>query len=225
MKNFLLASLVLSLFACQTYQPNDNVTPNPTMPIITSSSNGNVLTPTPQSNDINFSKPVETSKPTTSDSNTTNPSTGFKLSSSDFIDGGDYPKKYTCDGASASPSLSWSNPPAGTVSYALTMHHIPAPGDEHVYMVVYDIPSNINMLASNEKNIGKWGINTVNGKTEYTPPCSKGPGPKSYILTLYALSESPNISSNPMVTKAILTDSIKGKILGTSTINVTYSRG
>ena len=188
-KNFLLASLVLSLFACQNYQPIDNKSTVPTS------------------------------------TNSIKPSTGFKLSSVDFVDGGDYPKKYTCDGASASPYLSWSNPPVGTVSYAITMHHIPAPGDEHVYMVVYDIASNINIFASNEKNVGKWGINTVNGKTEYTPPCSKGPGPKSYIITLYALSEAPNISSNPSVTKAILTDSIKGKILGTSTINVTYSRG
>ena len=60
------------------------------------------------------------------------PSTGervFSLTSSQFRDGtmlekknaGSNPKNPNCVGENVSPPLSWSNPPAGTRSYALLM--------------------------------------------------------------------------------------------------------
>ena len=74
------------------------------------------------------------------------------------------------------------------------MHHLPpADEDKHVYMVVYDLPATTTHLDQGS-TLGSWGVNTVNRTPAYTPPCSKGPGVKEYILTVYALSAPPDFS-------------------------------
>ena len=153
------------------------------------------------------------------------PAPAFTLSSPAFTDGGALPKEYTCDGKRASPPLAWSNPPAGTRFFAVTMHHIPGPGDKHVYLVIYNIPAATRSLPENAQDIGVFGINTVNGKQEYTPPCSKGPGAKSYTMTVYALSSEaqPDVPA-AAVTMDLLLAAIKDKTLATSVMNVTYDR-
>jgi phosphatidylethanolamine-binding protein (PEBP) family uncharacterized protein len=148
----------------------------------------------------------------------------FALSSPAFPSGGTYPVEFTCDGESASPPLAWANPPAGTRSFAVTMHHIPGPGDKHVYMVIYNIPATVHSLGKNAHDIGDWGINTVNGRSEYTPPCSKGPGPKTYTLTVYALSEARLAIPASRVTMDALLAAIKDKTLATSAMDIVYSR-
>ncbi len=149
----------------------------------------------------------------------------FKLSSPAFTDGGTLPDKYTCDGKRASPPLAWSNPPAGTKFFAITMHHIPGPGDKHVYLVIYNIPSAILSLPENGKDTGIFGINTVNGQQEYTPPCSKGPGPKLYTMTVYALSSEAKLAVPAnAVTMDLLLAAIKDKTLATAVMSVTYDR-
>jgi phosphatidylethanolamine-binding protein (PEBP) family uncharacterized protein len=146
----------------------------------------------------------------------------FSVSSPAVGKGGVLQAEFTCDGERASPPLAWSNPPAGTRFFAVTMHHIPGPGDKHVYLVVYNIPGNITSLPKNAKGIGSWGINTVNGQPEYTPPCSKGPGAKTYTLTVYALSSEARLENR--VTMDALLAAIKDKTLATAAIDVTYSR-
>jgi Raf kinase inhibitor-like YbhB/YbcL family protein len=142
--------------------------------------------------------------------------------------GGSLPVKYTCDGESVSPPLVWTNPPAGTQSYALTMHHIP-PGDEaeHVYMVLFNIPPSVNSLPENVKDIGTWGAHTMRGLAAgYTPPCSGGGGAKIYTVTLYALSV-PQLkidAPNGLVTMQQLRDAIRGKVLDSTYLDVTYLR-
>ena len=145
-----------------------------------------------------------------------------------FTNNGLFPKLYTCDSVGLSPALQWSNAPAGTTSFALTMHHYPPtyPVEaKHVYFVLYNIPASTSSLAENAKTIGLFGINTVDGKNSYTPPCSQGPGSKTYILTLYALSAAPSISvSTSQVTMDILLAGIRNKILDSTVMTVTYSR-
>ena len=149
----------------------------------------------------------------------------FTASSSAFGNNGKYPKKYTCDSLGISPTLSWTNAPSGTTSYAITMHHIAGPGDKHVYLLLYNIPSTVTSIAENVSNIGLFGVNTVNGKTAYTPPCSQGPGDKLYTLTVYALSSAPLFTvPQSQVTMDLLLSAISTKTLDTSIINVTYAR-
>ena len=59
--------------------------------------------------------------------------------------------------------------------------------------------------------IGTLGNNSVNHKTGYAPPHSKGPGPKTYILTVYALSAPVQISVPPSeVNRKVLLDRHEG---------------
>ncbi|MCX6193198.1 MAG: YbhB/YbcL family Raf kinase inhibitor-like protein [Cytophagales bacterium] len=153
-------------------------------------------------------------------------SSDFKAYSSAFTNGGSFPVKYTCDGASTSPLIQWSGAPAGTVSYAITMHHFPsASAEKHVYMCVYNIASSAKEIGENVTNIGNWGINTVNGKNAYSPPCSQGPGAKAYIITVYALSSAPVISTAPSATTMdVVVAAMSGKLLAKSEITVNYTR-
>ena len=149
----------------------------------------------------------------------------IKFTGNGFTHNGLYPKLYTCDSLGVSPGLQWSNAPSTTTNYAITMYTIPPTGEKHVYLVLYNIPATAMSIADNSKSIGIFGINTVNGNTTYTPPCSQGPGAKIYVLTLYALNALPTISlPNTQVTMAILQASMKNKIVDSAVMSVTYTR-
>jgi phosphatidylethanolamine-binding protein (PEBP) family uncharacterized protein len=149
----------------------------------------------------------------------------FTVASTAFTNNNTLPKKYTCDGLSISPPINWFNPPSNTASYAITMHTIPPTGDKHVYMVIYNIPATVMGITENTSGIGLWGINTVNGKTSYAPPCSQGPGAKLYTFTVYALSSAPVINvPQAQVTMDVLLSAISDRTLATAIINVYYTR-
>lgn len=149
----------------------------------------------------------------------------IKFSGNGFTHNGLYPKLYTCDSLGVSPGLQWSNAPSTTNSYAITMYTIPPTGEKHVYLVLYNIPATAISIPDNSKSTGIFGINTVDGKTTYTPPCSQGPGAKIYVLTLYALNAPPTISvPNTQLTMAILQAGMKNKIVDSAVMSVTYTR-
>jgi phosphatidylethanolamine-binding protein (PEBP) family uncharacterized protein len=149
----------------------------------------------------------------------------IKFSGNGFAHNGLYPKLYTCDSLGVSPGLQWSNAPSATTNYAITMHTIPPTGEKHVYLVLYNIPATAMSIPDNSKSTGIFGINTVDGKTTYTPPCSQGPGAKIYVLTLYALNAPPTISvTSNQVTMAILQAGMKNKIVDSAVMSVTYTR-
>lgn len=168
---------------------------------------------------------TSTSSTQNSTSNTPTIANQLKFSGNGFVHNGTYPKLYTCDSLGISPGVQWSNAPTATKSFALTMYTIPPTGDKHVYIVLYNIPTTYSSLPDNSKSVGIFGINTVDGKTSYTPPCSQGPGPKVYVLTLYALNAEPTISvANTKVTMDILLAGMKDKILDSAVMSVTYTR-
>jgi phosphatidylethanolamine-binding protein (PEBP) family uncharacterized protein len=149
----------------------------------------------------------------------------FTLTSPDVVEGGLLPTEYTCDGVSSTLALNWSGAPEGTVGYAVIMDHIASPTDIHWYWVVYNLPTSVTSLAKNSLGVGTLGANGVNGKTAYSPPCSKGPGPKTYTYAVYALSAQPTLSvPAAQVNRAVLLDAIRDITLASAELHVTYSR-
>ena len=72
--------------------------------------------------------------------------TAFRLRSSAFEQGGEIPRRYTCEGEDVSPPLAWSDPPAGTRSFALIVvdPDVPdpkAPQRAWIHWIVYDLPA------------------------------------------------------------------------------------
>jgi gluconolactonase len=147
------------------------------------------------------------------------------LSSPYVIEAGALPVEYTCDGTGASLPLTWNGAPAGTRSFAIVMHHIADPDDIHWYWILYDIPVDVISLPKNSTGIGTLGNNSVNGKMEYAPPCSKGPGEKTYTYTIYALSTQPQFSvPASQINRDALLEAIQDITLGSAELNVTYTR-
>ena len=151
----------------------------------------------------------------------------FTLTSPAFVAGGTLPSQYTCDGTggmlSASPPLAWTGAPAGTVEYALTISTIALDGTKWNW-VLYNIPAGVTSLVEGTTD-GTAGVSTDGPDLRYYPPCSSGPGEKSYTFTLYALSGTPTFSvPASQVTGAILTSAISPLIIGSSQVNVTYTR-
>jgi formylglycine-generating enzyme required for sulfatase activity len=151
-------------------------------------------------------------------------SNAFGLLSPEVAEGGTLPKDYTGDGSSATLPLEWSGAPAGTRSFALIMHHL-APDGIKWYWVLYNIPATVTRVPNNVHGIGTLGNNSVNEIAGYAPPRSKGPGPKKYTYTVYALSAPPRITVAPSeVSRDVLLSGMKGLILASAELNVVYTR-
>jgi phosphatidylethanolamine-binding protein (PEBP) family uncharacterized protein/Ca2+-binding EF-hand superfamily protein len=150
---------------------------------------------------------------------------GFVLISSEVEDGGNLPADYTGDGSGATLPLTWKGAPTGTKSYALIMDHL-APGNEmKSYWVMWDIPANVTNLPKNVKGVGKLGVG-FKGDVGYEPPHSQGPGAKTYVLHVYALSAEPMLKgSSSSVNREALLAAIEGKILAKADLSVVYARG
>lgn len=151
-------------------------------------------------------------------------STSFRLTSPQMSEGGNLPVEFTCDGVALTPPLRWGGAPPGTVSFAVVMHHEAAPNDVHWYWVLYDVPPDVDHIDAGAPPPGALGTNSVNDRREYTPPCSKGPGPKRYTFTVYALSGHPTVGDPRRVSRPVLLKAIEGMVLGQASLDVTYSR-
>jgi phosphatidylethanolamine-binding protein (PEBP) family uncharacterized protein len=136
------------------------------------------------------------------------------------------PADYTCDGSSATLPLTWSKAPKGTKSIAVLMDHIPPEGGHHWYWVMWGIPSTTTSLPKNVTGVGYVGGNSVNSSVGYAPPCSKGPGQKTYAVTVFALSAQPALphSSIAAVSRDVLLKAISRITLAKGMLNVTYTR-
>jgi len=152
------------------------------------------------------------------------PSATFVLTSPEVKDGGALPIDYTGDGSGATLPLSWTGAPAGTQSYALIMDHLTPDNVMKSYWTMWDIPTSVTSLPKNVQGVGKIGT-SFKGQIGYEPPHSKGPGPKTYVLTVYALSSPLQITQEPReVNRDILLTAMKDKVLASASLNVVYSR-
>src|ERR1700744_3575084 len=127
----------------------------------------------------------------------------FTLSSTAYKDGERLPTKFAgnnksnpnCVGENISPPLAWTNPPAGTKSYALLMLDIdgrPPGGVSH--WVAYGIPASVTGFAEGE--VSKPSDKYVGGQStmklaNYFGPCTPPGPPHHYILTLMATDLDP----------------------------------
>lgn len=153
------------------------------------------------------------------------PTGAMVLSSPAVADGGALPVEFTGDGANATLPLDWKGAPAGTRSYAVVMHHIDPEGKAKWYWTLYDIPASVQALARNVTGLGTLGTNSVNNRVGYAPPHSKGPGAKTYIYTVYALSAPPQVPvPATQVTRDVLIAAMEGHILASAELKVVYTR-
>lgn len=148
----------------------------------------------------------------------------FTITSTAFTNGGTLPADYTCDGAGINPPIAWSGIPDGTVELALMMTTQANDGLKWNW-VLYNIPVTVTSLAEKTSGVGTAGSNSDGGALAYAPPCSQGPGPKTYTFTIYALSGKPSFSvPAEKVNGDALTKAISGITKASAKIDVSYTR-
>ncbi len=172
--------------------------------------------PTPSSPTTPVPSPTQSSSSLTS--------VPLSLVSSAFVDGGTLPITYSCDGDGVSPPLAWSGGPEATAAYAVVMHHVPDDGVAHWYWVLYNVDATVTELAEGAVPPALVGTNSVNSDLAYAPPCSKGPGPKLYTFTIYALDAQPFFAADTAVSRDALLAAIDRHVPEQASLTVTYDR-
>jgi phosphatidylethanolamine-binding protein (PEBP) family uncharacterized protein len=127
----------------------------------------------------------------------------------------------TCDGEGKTPAVAWKNAPPGTKAFAVSLWHT-APDREKSYWLVYNIPADSTGWGAGAKPPGTVGLNDRQ-RAPYDPLCSKGPGVKTYHLTVYALSAPARLSPDKATRKGLL-EAIARTTLGEATLNLEYER-
>ena len=140
----------------------------------------------------------------------------LQLTTAAFPAGGTIPQKFTCDGPDNSPALSWTDPPAGTQSFALIVDDPDAPAGTWVHWVLYDLPAGTRKLpeavgkAQELPDGSRQGRNDF-GKIGYNGPCPpRGPAHR-YFFKLYALDSKLDLK--PGSTKGDLERAMKNHVL------------
>jgi len=103
---------------------------------------------------------------------------------------------FGCDGQGISPELHWSNAPAGTKSFAVTVYDPDAPtGSGWWHWVVFNIPATTTSLPANFGDLSKPlpipAVQSINdaGKRGFVGACPpKGDKAHRYFFTVHALS-------------------------------------
>jgi hypothetical protein len=157
----------------------------------------------------------------------TNAAEPFMLTSPAFKDGTPMPKKHAnntpgnanCVGENVSPPFAWSNPPAGTKSFALTMVDPEGRGGAGVvHWIAYGIPASVAGFAEGE--VSKPSDKYIGGKGNagvghYMGPCP-GPGmPHHYTFILIATDLEPT-ELQPGLTREELLAKLTGHTKGTT---------
>ena len=110
----------------------------------------------------------------------------MKITSQDFVDNGNIPSEFTCDGRNISPQLAWENIPNETKSFALGVIDPDALG-EWIHWLLYDIPNDIKSIEHDSLPAGAKEVENDFGKKPYGGPCPPS-GTHRYVFTIYALN-------------------------------------
>jgi len=154
------------------------------------------------------------------------PAAAFTLTSAAFNHNEKIPSKYTGDGENISPHLQWSNPPAGTKSYALVMQDPDAEEKAFVHWLIFNIPSTVTELAEGTPTKGFVSGTTDFYYTKHGVWLYGGPYPPTgthhYHFTLYAIDTMLELSQD--AEKSDLVKAMEGHVLAQATLVGLYER-
>jgi Raf kinase inhibitor-like YbhB/YbcL family protein len=155
------------------------------------------------------------------------PARPMTLSTTAFPDGAQIPAKYTQAGEQVSPALTWTNTPAGTVSFVLHMHDIDVARnktlDDQAHWVVWNIPGTATGLP---EGVPK-GETLADGSHQISAsgPVYRGPGAPAtgplhhYVFEIIALDTKLDVTgtADAFETRAAVMKALQGHVLGKAT--------
>jgi hypothetical protein len=151
----------------------------------------------------------------------------IRLTSTAFADGQPIPVKYTGDALDISPSLAWTNAPAGTRSFALIADDPDAPAGDWAHWLIYDLPPNTTALAEDMPRVPQLRGGAKQGLNDFKKAGYGGPAPPPgkahrYYFKLYALNAMTGLA--PGAAKTNLLKAMDGHVLGEGKLMGTYQR-
>lgn len=112
------------------------------------------------------------------------------LTSPAFAENERIPIRFTCDGSSQSPPLSWKGVPSRAAELALLLDDPDAPGGDFTHWTLYAMNPHTTAIRAGAPPAGAVEGKNSAGHNGYTGPCPPGgAGPHRYRFTLYALSQ------------------------------------
>jgi phosphatidylethanolamine-binding protein (PEBP) family uncharacterized protein len=137
-----------------------------------------------------------TSADSNSSSDTSDGGDEFSLTSAAHMEGAEFDDKYTCEGKSffdmVIPPLQWSNPPAGTMSYAITFVDTFILEDDTIddmlgyHWAMLDIPTDVTSIAEGME-AAVTGARRIGGQGgAFFGPCPDG-REDTYAFTIHAI--------------------------------------
>jgi Raf kinase inhibitor-like YbhB/YbcL family protein len=157
------------------------------------------------------------------------------LRSNDFRDGGTLPARqvyqgFGCEGANLSPHLAWSDPPAGTRSFAVTAYDPDAPtGSGWWHWVVYDIPANLSALEGGAGRADGLPVGAKHGRTDFGTMAFGGACPPAgdkahrYVFTVHALKVD-KLDVPADASAALIGFMLNANRLGSAKVTAMYAR-
>jgi Raf kinase inhibitor-like YbhB/YbcL family protein len=154
----------------------------------------------------------------------------FAITSPAFVDQGEIPIHYTCEGDDVSPPLEWTDPPVGTESLVLIIDDPDAPDPAAprmiwVHWVLYNLPADTRQLP---EAVTRSALppGTSEGINDWKRPGYGGPCPPigrhRYFHKIYALDTMLPTLRDPA--KAAIEKVMAGHILGKAEIVGTYRK-
>lgn len=155
--------------------------------------------------------------------------TTFTLTSDAFSEGAAIPDRHSCRGDDVSPPLAWSDPPAGTMSFAVVMDDpdaVPVAGFVWDHWVLWGLPAAARSLPEAvpaEPAIAGGGTQGENsfGRIGYGGPCPPPGQTHAYVFTVFALDAEVEPAGG---TKADVLAAVDGHILAEASLTATFTR-
>lgn len=148
----------------------------------------------------------------------------FVLKAKAFVDNAKLPLVYSCNGKNISPALSWENPPAGTVSFALILFAVDRPEQNANLWVLFNIPGNVKGLPDDAGKQLPSGVLIGNNHYDeigYRGPCPPDSLEHLYVFVLYALDTTLDLPEGADFED--VASRMRDHILGKALLSVTFN--
>jgi Raf kinase inhibitor-like YbhB/YbcL family protein len=148
----------------------------------------------------------------------------MRLTTTAFPDGGQIPVRFTQAGEQTSPEFTWTNAPAGTVSFLFHMHDPDVARnrttEDQLHWLVWNIPASATGLPEGVPA----GADRPDGshQTSASGPVYRGPGAGAsgplhhYTFEVYALDTKIDVApgKDPFETRVNVMKAVQGHVLG-----------
>jgi Raf kinase inhibitor-like YbhB/YbcL family protein len=153
------------------------------------------------------------------------------VSSPSFSNGGAMPVRSAVHGGNYSPAISWSDPPKGTASLAVTLEDVHGPdGGPFTLWILYNIPAARSTIPEGLSKTAypsqvpgaEQGVNDT-GEVGYDGPSPPHGHPDHrYVFQVYALTSALSLPQG--ATRRQFHDAIAGRVMATGTLLGTFRR-